>query len=68
LAREADSALAVQLPLEIVNATPAVTHHDMDLDASPWKHGGNEEEYCMWMPAGEWGSKGISDLDVEDDE
>jgi hypothetical protein len=59
-----DSALAAQLPLEIVDETPATGHDDMDLDGPLWEPDVNEEDY---VDAGE--GVGIEgDLDVEDDE
>lgn len=61
---EAELALPMQLPLEIVDETPTGAHDDMDLDAPLWEHDGNEDEY---IDAGE--GVGIEgDLDVEDDE
>ena len=56
-AAEAELALSMQRPLEIVDETPTGAHNDMDLDAPLW-----EDEY---IDAGE--GVGIDgDLDVED--
>ena len=52
-----------QLPLEIVDETPATAHDDMDLDAPPWEHDVNDDEY---IDAGE-GAGIEGDLDVEDE-
>jgi len=61
---EAELALPMQLPLEIVDETPTGAHDDMDPDARLWEHDGNEDEY---IDAG--AGVGIEgDLDVEDDE
>jgi len=62
-ALETELALPTQLPLEIVDETPAVAHDDMDLDAPLWEHDANDDEY---VDTGE--GVGIEgDLDVEDD-
>jgi hypothetical protein len=62
-APDADSALPAQLPLEIVDETPATAHDDMDLDAPLWEHDVNDDEY---IDAGE-GAGIEGDLDVEDE-
>jgi hypothetical protein len=57
------SSLPAQLPLEIVDETPATAHDDMDLDAPLWEHDINEDVY---IDAGE-GAGIEGDLDVEDE-
>ena len=62
-ALDAELAVPVQPPLEIVDETPATAHDDMDLDALLWEHDAKEDEY---IDAGE-GAGIEGDLDVEDE-
>ena len=62
-ALDTELVLPTQLPLEIVDETPATAHDDMDLDAPLWEHDANEDEY---VDTGE-GAGIEGDLDVDDE-